>query len=548
MTDENTNQIGVKTLLSGLNQEFKEREVAEKAKTIGLDYVNLAKIPVNPDLLQIIEKKDSLEAGIFPFLKIGKKLRVAIIDPDNEKTKELIKTLENKGFELKISLSSPESLAYAQQKYESDLYYEEKEIIADEQGKIESIASEMASIQELPAKLKQLRSDEALNLLHIEILRLNASDLHLEPEKDKYRVRARVDGLLADFFELDLELAQSLIRQIKHSARLKLNVVNLPQDGKYSFEAKDRTIDVRVSILPTKIGESLVMRFLDPRKGLLSLEKLGFSERALKRFKQTLNSTSGLILVTGPTGSGKTTTLHSVLNTINDPERKIITIEDPVEFQIKGVVQCEVKEDEGFTFAAGLRSILRQDPDIVMVGEIRDKDTAETAVQASLTGHLVLSTLHTNSASAAIPRLLNMGIAPFVLAPALRSIVAQRLVRRLCKKCVQYREPTEAEKQEIEAVIFDVNSRGENMQMPDKIPVAQGCPECSETGYKGVIAIAEILLIDEELANLIYKNPTDTEILQLAKKKGLFTMWEEGILKVLKTETTLEEIVKHVSK
>ncbi len=546
--NQNKDQNGVKSLLTGLNQEFKEREIAEKAKNMSIGYVDLTKLPINIDLLDIISREQSIKAQVMPFFKVGKKLRLAVIDPEKEETKNLIKELKEKDFDIHLSLCSEESLVFAQQKYKSELHFEEKELIAEDSARVDNVAQEIDSIRELPEKLKDLKSDEALNLLHVEILRLNASDLHFEPQKNSYRIRARIDGLLTDFFDLDLNTSQGLVRQIKHLARMKLNVVNVPQDGKYSFKATERSVDVRVSTLPAKNGESIVMRFLDPKKGLLSLEQLGFSEKALVRFRQAVSLTNGLILATGPTGSGKTTTLHSVLHEINTPDKKIITIEDPVEFQIPGVVQCEVKEDQEFTFASGLKSVLRQDPNIVMIGEIRDQTTAETAVQASLTGHLVLSTLHTNSSADAIPRLLNMGVAPFVLAPAVKCIVAQRLVRTLCKDCLQYEEPEEIVLREIKQVVDNLNNRGEKIELPTKLPIAKGCDKCSNTGYKGITAVSEVLFIDATLENMIYKNPTDMEIIKYATENGMRTMWEEGILKIINGETSFDEIVRHINK
>lgn len=539
--------IPVAGVLSDLNQSFHEREVAEKAQEKGLGYVDLKKIVINPDLLALVSQEEAKNGKIIPFFRIGKKIRLALVEPENPVAKEVIARLQKDEFETHLSLCSPESFVFAEKNFTSVLHFEKKVLVADDGGKTGNVGEELSVIGGLATKIKHLNADEALNILHSEILKLGASDLHFEPKKDTCRVRARVDGILLDFFELDAETAVGLVRQIKHLAHLKLNVENVPQDGKYSFQTQTRTVDVRVSILPAKNGESVVMRFLDPKKGRLTLEALGFSPSSLTILRRALAATNGLILVTGPTGSGKTTTLHSALAEINNPEKKIITIEDPVEFQVEGIVQCEVHDqDGGLTFVDGLRAVLRQDPDVVMVGEIRDRETAETAVQAALTGHLVLSTLHTNSAAAAIPRLLNMGIAPFVFAPAIDCIVAQRLVRKVCKNCVQLLAPNEEENAEIVATVSALQARGEKIALPEKIPHKKGCPECSGLGYRGESVVAEVLFATEEIKKLIYQNPTDTEILALAKKEGMRTMREEGILKVLAGETTLEEVLRAI--
>jgi len=534
----------VKSAISDLNQEFKEREVIERSKELNIGYVNLKKIPINIDFLQLISKEESIKGKIIPFFKVGKKLRVAFSDENNIYTKEIIDGLIEQGFEVNKNLCSMESLSFAQRNFKSKLHFEDQEIIAKEK-KIKNYSQEIKT-KDYALEIKNLKSDQALNLLHEKVLSLSASDLHLESKKNYLRVRARVDGVLIDLFEIDSSVAEGIIRQIKHEAHLKFNIKNIPQDGKYAFKTSDRKIDVRVSTLPTVFGETIVLRFLDPKKGAVALEKLGFSANSLQNFTSSLQRKNGLILVTGPTGSGKTTTLHSALRKINNKEKKVITLEDPVELQIEGIVQCEINASEGFDFAEGVHAILRQDPDVIMIGEIRDLKTAQAAVQAALTGHLVFSTLHTNSAVDAAIRLLNMGISPIVLAPALRCIVAQRLVRLVCSKCVQFQEPSSAEKLEIEKVLSKISSLEQNLKMPLKIPVEKGCSECSFTGFKGQTSVAEILPINENVRKIIKKETTQKEVISVAEKAGMRTMWEEGILKVIKGETTFSEIYKNI--
>jgi type II secretory ATPase GspE/PulE/Tfp pilus assembly ATPase PilB-like protein len=548
--NQNENQQNQKSatgVMAGINQEFKEREVAELASKLGLGYVDLKKLPINPDYLHIISKEDSFAGAVIPFFKVGKKLRVAFADPENEKLLEVLKDLANEGYELNKNLCSRESLVFAQKHYESSLHHEEQEIVAKvSDQELTDRTQAIADLKEVPELIKNSKSNVALNRLHEIVLRFEASDLHLEPKANLLKVRARIDGALSDLLELDLKTATNLIRQIKHESGLKFNITNMPQDGKYAFRTADRQVDVRVSTLPSSFGESVVMRFLDPKGGIIPLSQLGINAQFLSKLQAILQQKNGLILVTGPTGSGKTTTLHSALNYINSPDKKIITIEDPVEYVIEGIVQCEVKEDLGFTFAEGLHSILRQDPDVLMIGEIRDLETAETAVQASLTGHLVFATLHTNSAADAIPRLLNIGVNNFVLAPALRCIIAQRLVRKVCPDCKKLRDLSQSELEAMTKVVESLNARGETLAVPQKTVETVGCSTCANTGYKGRVVVAELLFLTEDLRQLIQKGLTSREIRELAQKTGMRTMWEEGIIKVMRGETTFEEVIKNI--
>ncbi len=531
-------------LLTNLNQEFKEREIAQKAKQMGIGYINLTDVPINPDILQIIDKEDSEKGKIIVFFAIGKKIRIAMTEPNNQGTKDVIIKLEKKEYLINKNLCSAESLKIAQSHYASDLIYEEEEIVAKVEGKIENTTDEMAKMKDMPKKMKKMKSDEALNVIHEQILKFGASDLHFEPKKGFYHIRARVNGVLTHFFDLDSETSVGIIRQIKHGAHLKFNITNIPQDGKYFFQATGRRVDVRVSTLPTNYGEALVMRFLDPNKGLVPITQLGFSRKSLGFVYESLKLNNGLIMVTGPTGSGKTTTLHSCLHSINTPDKKIITLENPVEYEVDGVVQSEVNEEDGYTFASGLRALMRQDPDIIMLGEVRDLSTAETAVEASLTGHLVLATLHTNSAADALPRLLNMGIEPFVLAPALRCVIAQRLVRLVCKKCRKFREPTDQEKRQLDLVLQELAKRGENFRLPPKVAISVGCPFCAETGFQGRAISAEVLSMNDEIELLIYERANSQKIQKVAVASGMRTMREEGVLKVLAGLTTVDEILR----
>lgn len=538
----------VEQQISSINQELKEREVQVRSEKLGLKYINLIEAPLNPDVLLLIPKDVSHAAGIVPFYRIGNKLRVAFSDPENPTTKKAVEVLRKK-FEVEEFLCSLDSLTHIQQSYEKMSYYEEEEIraVVDENAEI-NLEGELLKTQSLPEEMKGAKTDIALNLLHEAVLRLGVSDIHFQPEEQRTVIRARVDGMLREICEMPHSLANDLVQQIKHDAHLKYNITNIPQDGKYTFLAKDRSIDVRVSVFPTSFGESVVLRFLDGKKGIVPFEKLGFSPHIAKKIDTAIMATNGMFLVTGPTGSGKTTTLYSSISKVNTPEKKIATLEDPVEFRLPGVLQSGIDHSVGFDFASGLRSLLRQDPDVILVGEIRDQETASAAVQASLTGHMVFSTLHTNSAADAIPRLINMGIPAFILAPALRTIAAQRLVRTICIKCKIPRAITEAEKKATAPVIERLNKINVQIKMPNELAEGKGCDRCCGTGFRGETAVVEILEVTENIRALMFSDYSSESIKSVARENGMLTMWEEGLYKILLGQTTLEELSRKVEK
>jgi len=523
--------------LLNINQDFKEKEVAARAKDQEMPYINLLKTPFNPDILSLVPKEVSLAAEIVPFYILGKKIRVAVTDSENIRMLEVVDLLREK-YTVTINLCSEESLAFAQEGYEKQFYHEEESIVAnvDEEKDIDR-EKILKDAEGLPERISGQKSDAALNQIHELVMTLSLSDLHLEPQEDGVRARGRIDGVLRPLFLLSNEQMRDIGRQIKHDSGLKYNLVDIPQDGKYSFLLNDRSIDVRVSSFPTTFGETIVLRFLDAKKGIVPLEKLGLSPHAQEIFERGIATKGGLILVTGPTGSGKTTTLYSALDTLNSTEKKIATLENPVEFRLKGVLQSGIKKEKGFDFPTGLRSLLRQDPDIILIGEIRDKETAETTVQAALTGHVVFSTLHTNSAADAIPRLLNMGVQPFILAPALRMILAQRLLRKICSHCKTEKEITNREKE-----ILLTSETAEQEDIPKTLWKSHGCKVCGQTGYKGQMAIVEILEMNDTLGECIFQGSSSREILQKAKKEGMLTMWDEGVKKVILGETDIEEL------
>ena len=382
-----------------------------------------------------------------------------------------------------------------------------------------------------------------LNVILVGAINLDASDIHIEPEKNNIKMRLRIDGILHDTFFFDLKIYRFLLSRIKLLSGIKLNVTDKAQDGRFTVLLEKSPIDLRISTLPSEYGESVVLRILNP-KNIIEIEKLGIKTDAFEVFKKEIRQPNGMIIVTGPTGSGKTTTLYAILKKIQKPEIKIITIEDPIEYHLKGISQTQVNPKKGYDFPNGLRAIVRQDPDVILVGEIRDFETAKISLQASLTGHLVLTTLHTNDAAGTIVRLQALGEKPVNIAPAINLAIAQRLVRKVCKKCVQFSQISAEETKFFKKNLAKIPK---GVKIPRfakslKIPKVKGCPACNFTGYKGRIGIFEFFLIDDEMKNLILKSPSISDLKKIARKKGMVTMKEDGLIKILQGETTIEEI------
>jgi len=387
-----------------------------------------------------------------------------------------------------------------------------------------------------------------LEILFLAALIIDASDINIESLENKAKIRFRIDGVLQDVIFINAQLYQKTLSRIKLLSGLKLNVENRAQDGRFSilFNVKEK-IEIRTSTLPSEEGESIVMRILNP-KNIIGIEQLGLRGDLLKTFNEQIKKPFGMIVVTGPTGSGKTTTLYAFLKKILNPDIKIITIEDPIEYHLEGISQTQVESERGYTFDSGLRAIMRQDPDVILVGEIRDLETSNTAVQASLTGHLVLTTLHTNDAAGAVARFVDLGVRPVSLSPALRMIVAQRLIRKVCPKCSTQRQITKDElslfKKELTGLKIN------NMPKIDaktKISEAKGCEECNLTGYKGRVGIFEVLTMDDELEKLIFEKASGLEIKKAAEKRGMVSLYQDGLIKILENKTTLDEVERVAS-
>lgn len=532
--------------LEKINRGFKERATIEKAKQLNMQYINISVTPINPDLLKLLTPEIARSALIMPFFKIGKKVRIAVVDQENPLTKAALKDLIDKGYELNINLASDDGILEAVKLYESEQYKVKKAIDTRlSEDKIKAYEQEIQQLEDLKTKLSSISSEEAVYLVSVGALKTGASDIHLEPEEKSTRVRFRIDGVLHKIFDIDKGIYTNIVNQIKYQCKMKLNINNEPQDGRYSFTVNERKVDVRVSVLPTEYGETIVCRLLDSGRKLVEFEEMGFWGENLQHMEHLTKISHGMILITGPTGSGKTSTLYTMLDKFNKPESKVITLEDPIEYHLAGISQSQINEKRGYDFAGGLRSILRQDPDVVMLGEIRDLQTAETAAQAALTGHVLLSTLHTNSAIESIPRLINIGLPAFMVAPSLNTIIAQRLVRRICPACQKIEEVPKAEFDELTKTVETIKKIRPSMTditIPTQLPNAPGCDVCSHTGYKGRICVVEMVTIDFEMRDLILNKASSTKMIEAARRKGMLTMREDGVLKVLKGITSLEEV------
>lgn len=422
-------------------------------------------------------------------------------------------------------------------------------------GEVAVSEEEIGTIDNIPQYangIQQSLQEKVTKLLEIILggaILLDASDVHIEPEEEQAKLRIRMDGILHDATSIDSKIYKTLLSRIKLLSKLKLNVANRPQDGRFSILVSEKSgneslVEVRTSTLPAERGESIVMRLLNP-KNILEIESLGLRKDLSDLFFKEIKRPNGMFIVTGPTGSGKTTTLYAILKRINNPEIKIITIEDPIEYHLEGLSQTQVDSGRGYDFASGLRSIMRQDPDVILIGEIRDLETAEIACQSALTGHLVFSTLHTNDAPGAIARMIDLGVRPISVSPALNVIIAQRLPRTVCKKCSELISPSPAELKKLKEGLDNVPKEilpPEFLNNKIKIPKINKCQYCNETGYRGRIGIYEALIIDDEMEQLVLSNPSTVEIKKMGVKKGMISMYQDGLIKVMQGLTTMEEV------
>jgi type IV pilus assembly protein PilB len=502
--------------------------------------VSLSPDEIDPSVVKFIPYDVAHKYQIFPISKNGAVLTVAMIDPSNVFAIDDVKFMT--GYEVQPVVASESAIKeaiahhYEQSSEELQNVVDSLAEFKDEGLDFIQESDEDVDLGELQNAMEEAPVVKLINLILSEAITRGASDIHMEPYEKTFRVRYRIDGVLYDVMQPPAKLKAALSSRIKIMSELDIAERRLPQDGRIKLKIKNKGIDLRVSTLPTLFGEKIVMRILDKSNLNLNLTKLGFEEDALKDFEEAIKSPYGMVLVTGPTGSGKTTTLYSALSTVNKIDVNIMTAEDPVEYNLDGINQVHVKDEIGLTFAAALRSFLRQDPDIVMVGEIRDFETAEIAVKAALTGHLVLSTLHTNDAPSTISRLLNMGIEPFLVSASVVVIVAQRLCRKVCEQC---REEVEVP----ESTLINMGFAQDEITT-FKCYKGKGCSACSETGYKGRIALYEVMPFREEIKEMILKGESTTDIKKVAMKLGMKTLRMSGLVKIREGLTSVEEILR----
>ena len=493
---------------------------------LGIPHVNLGQFPIDSEIIQLVPKEIAKRYLLVPLRKEKNKLFVAMADPMDYFAIEELRMLT--GFRIEPCIATKQDLNKTISKY-YELQATMDAALSDLVGTTEEDNSDIvAEDSPIVVLVNQIINDAVVQ---------GASDIHFDPQDNEFRIRFRVDGMLKTERSLPKSMQNMVIARLKIMGNLNITESRLPQDGRIQIQAQMRAIDIRLSTLPTIYGEKVVMRVLDTKNAQISISGLKFSEQNQQKFERMIRKPNGIVLITGPTGSGKSSTLSATLNDLNDEALNIITVEDPVEYQLEGINQIQVREEVGLTFAAGLRSILRQDPDVIMIGEIRDTETAQMATRASLTGHLVFSTLHTNSAIESIDRLKDMGIEPYLITSSLEGIVAQRLVRRVCRDCGRTRDVTATE----QAVLLKYGFHS------TQVHAGVGCPACNNTGYRGRIALHEVFELDEEAKQLILAGAASNEILQNAMKKGYEPLVHDGLQKALNGLTTIEEVIRVVT-
>lgn len=524
-----------------------ERAAEADAAGRGISYINLFGFPISPEALSLVSEESARRYGVVCFFYDGKKIRLGCLNPDKEEVQTLFKELAAKYYSSgDLYLISQNSLDYALKLYKS--IPKVKKIVRGveiNEKDLDRFSENFSSFKDLQSAIDEAQVTDIVTMIMAAAVKSNASDLHIEAEEEGIKVRLRIDGVLHDAAGIDKEKWKKIISRLKVLAKVKINITDKPQDGRMSIITQRDRIDIRASFLPTNFGESVVMRLLRSSAVGLAFEDLGIRDHSFRQLKKEIERPNGMIITTGPTGSGKTTTLYAILKKLNNQETKIITIEDPIEYQLTGINQSQTSEK--YTFAQGLRSIVRQDPDVLMVGEIRDLETAEIAIQAALTGHLVLSTIHTNDAAGTVPRFLSMGAKPFLLAPALNAMIGQRLVRRLCESCKREGRPDEEQAERALAVLEALPE--EEKKKVDfkhlKFWNSPGCEACQGIGYKGRIGIYEIMVMDKDIEKTILSGQvSEYDMRGIAKSKGMVSMVQDGVLKALEGITSLDEVFR----
>jgi type IV pilus assembly protein PilB len=513
------------------------------SRQYGVPAINLSYFEIDPAVVKLIPFETAKRYQILPLSRVGASLTIAMVDPTNVFAMDDIKFMT--GFNIEPVVASESSINEGIEKAYGTSNQEELETVMQSMTDLDADVELQTEEQEMELADLERAADEApivklVNLVLTDAVKRGASDIHMEPYEKEFRVRFRIDGVLQSIMSPPLKLKDAITSRVKIMSKLDISEKRLPQDGrimlKMAIGGKKKQLDFRVSTLPTLWGEKIVMRLLDKENLRLDMTKLGFESESLVKFEKAILKPYGMVLVTGPTGSGKTNTLYSSIARLNQPDTNIMTAEDPVEFQLQGVNQVQMKEQIGLNFAAALRAFLRQDPNIILVGEIRDFETAEIAIKAALTGHLVLSTLHTNGAPETITRLMNMGIEPFLVATSVHLICAQRLVRRICKDCAEVIEVPH------QTLLEEGYTPEEAKEV--KIQKGRGCGTCNNTGYKGRTGLYEVMEVDEEIKGLVLVGASAVELKKKAIERGMFTLRRSGLIKVAAGMTTLEEVAR----
>ncbi|MFA5961382.1 MAG: GspE/PulE family protein [Parcubacteria group bacterium] len=546
--DEEAKKAVSDNLVSKLKHRSEEEETAQFAAKLELPYIDTNIVPVSIDSLKLVDEADARKLGIAVIQKKAKILTVVSVDPMQADTQEFLKKMtERLGLKISLFVISPYNFERVLEKYKKIVFTEilDQLSLTIEDEELTDFQAALKNLVELKERIKEMPITEVMNTIMAGAYTLGASDVHIEPEEKDFRLRYRIDGVLQDVAFFPLNIHKRIATRIKMMSGMKLNLSDMAQDGTFDINLANKKIAIRASSIPGNYGESIVMRLLDPDSINVNIEQLGLQGLAYELVQKQIEAPNGMILTTGPTGSGKTTTLYAIISKLNTPDKKIITIEDPIEYQLKGVSQTQIEKARGYTFANGLRAIVRQDPDIILVGEIRDDETADIAVNSALTGHLVLSTFHTNSAIASIPRLIEMGVKPSFIAPAVNAIIGQRLVRKLCS-CKEEYIPAKETIDSLKKILSIISPRAK-VEIPkniEKLYRPKGCLKCGGTGYKGRMGIFEVLTISPETEKMILDLAGETEITMAVLEEGMVTMLQDGILKAISGVTSIDEVKK----
>ena len=542
----------VQEKLAKIQQEAEEREAQRKASELKIDYLSPTKIPIQVTALELISEEKARLIKVAPFQFRKPDVALAVYNPESEETKQFIQSLKSQNLRVKVFVVSKTALEHIWSFYQYVIKAAPTVTgkFSIEKEKFEKLTKELVSLEKVKDAMSSFNfqtrpTAELLEVMLAGSVATRASDVHLEPEEKQVGLRYRIDGVLHAVAEnINHQVYPFLISRLKLISNLKINVTDEPQEGRFTLNVENKEIEIRVSIIPSEFGETVVMRILNPDVIQLSLEELGLRKDDYQILKEQIIQPNGMLLNTGPTGSGKTTTLYASLNYLKSEEIKIITIEDPIEYHLEGIEQTQVNPESKYDFANGLQSLMRQDPDVILVGEIRDQKTAEIAMQAALTGHLVFSTVHANSAAGAVPRLLDLGVRSSSIGPALNLVIAQRLVRRLCEKCKVPEKVSEEIKIKIEKFLSKLPARvDKSLYKKIQLYKPQGCPDCHGIGYRGRVAVFEMLEAGSEIEKLISQNTSEGEIYKFAlEKQDMVTMQQDGILKVILGVTTFEEV------